>query len=152
MILITWWYQMKFMLSLISLEKPWIETGFPFFSDTHCTCISKFHNFFLSSLFIVNPQRTRSLMAQWPLKSIREFESSENGSFSFRAGRGAPMGAGDYVFATLTNQDGEIYDLLDAYTMEDAGNQVFVFVCNSGKIIWKQNRNTGSKQMLHWAE
>ncbi|XP_071487318.1 uncharacterized protein [Diadema antillarum] len=68
-------------------------------------------------------KRTRSVVAQWPLKSIREFESSETGRFSFKAGRNAPMGEAEYDFATLPGQDGEIYDLLDTYTTEDIGNQ-----------------------------
>ncbi|XP_030853062.1 uncharacterized protein LOC100889758 [Strongylocentrotus purpuratus] len=68
-------------------------------------------------------KRTRSLVAQWPLKCIREFESSETGRFSFKAGRNSPMGAADYVFATVLGQDGEIYDLLDAYTTEDLSSQ-----------------------------
>ncbi|XP_041481195.1 uncharacterized protein LOC121428557 isoform X2 [Lytechinus variegatus] len=68
-------------------------------------------------------KRTRSLVGQWPLKSIREFESSETGRFSFKAGRSSPMGAAEYVFATVPGQDGEIYDLLDTYTTEDLSAQ-----------------------------
>ncbi|XP_022085254.1 uncharacterized protein LOC110976365 isoform X2 [Acanthaster planci] len=63
-------------------------------------------------------KRTRSVLAQWPLKSIRIFESSETGAFSFEAGRSAPMGEARYLFATNPGEDGRMYDLLDAFTTE----------------------------------
>ncbi|XP_033643459.1 uncharacterized protein LOC117303389 [Asterias rubens] len=63
-------------------------------------------------------KRTRSLLAQWPLKSIRIFESSETGAFSVDAGRSAPMGEARYLFGTKPCEDGQMYDLLDAFTTE----------------------------------
>ncbi|XP_038063788.1 uncharacterized protein LOC119734368 isoform X2 [Patiria miniata] len=63
-------------------------------------------------------KRTRSLLAQWPLKSIRIFESSETGAFSFEAGRSAPMGEARYLFGTNPGEDGRMYDLLDEFTTE----------------------------------
>ncbi|PIK58290.1 hypothetical protein BSL78_04796 [Apostichopus japonicus] len=63
-------------------------------------------------------KRTRVVVAQWPLKCVREFESSETGMFSFDAGRNSPMGQAHYAFTTSPGEDGKMYDVLDLYTTE----------------------------------
>ncbi|KAJ8038753.1 hypothetical protein HOLleu_16266 [Holothuria leucospilota] len=63
-------------------------------------------------------KRTKVVVAQWPLKCIREFESSETGLFSFDAGRNSPMGQAHYSFTTNPTEDGKMYDILDAYTTQ----------------------------------
>ena len=60
-------------------------------------------------------QSTRSVLAQWPLKSVRYFEASGHGKFMLEAGRVAPMGDGMYVFQTQKGKDNYIYDLLDQH-------------------------------------
>ncbi|ESO92723.1 hypothetical protein LOTGIDRAFT_232871 [Lottia gigantea] len=60
-------------------------------------------------------KESRSVLAQWPLKSIRCFESSGFGQLTLEAGRVAPMGEGVYNFQCLTGDDNEIYDILDQY-------------------------------------
>ncbi|XP_048775897.1 uncharacterized protein LOC125680383 isoform X2 [Ostrea edulis] len=60
-------------------------------------------------------QSTRSVLAQWPLKSVRYFEASGQGKFMLEAGRVAPMGDGMYVFQTQKGKDNYIYDLLDQH-------------------------------------
>lgn len=56
---------------------------------------------------------TRTVLAQWPLKSIRYFEAVGNGQFMLEAGRIAPMGDGTYIFHTEDGKDNFAYDLLD---------------------------------------
>ena len=73
-------------------------------------------------------QRTKSLLAQWPLTSIRMFECSENGDFSIDAGRSAPMGEAQYIFKTAQGQDGQMYDLLDEYSTKLVEKQVILLV------------------------
>ncbi|KAL4219106.1 hypothetical protein ACF0H5_021689 [Mactra antiquata] len=68
-------------------------------------------------------QSNRSVLAQWPLKSIRSYESSEGGQILLEAGRVAPMGDGMYVFNTERRGDHEIYDLIDRYVL-DALDQI----------------------------
>lgn len=70
-------------------------------------------------------QSNRSVLAQWPLKSIRSYESSERGQLSLEAGRVAPMGDGLYIFHTDQGVDNILYDLIDRYVM-DALDQVQV--------------------------
>lgn len=60
-------------------------------------------------------ESTRSILAQWPLKSVRYFEASSQGKFMLEAGRVAPMGDGMYVFQTQKGKDNYIYDLLDQH-------------------------------------
>lgn len=57
------------------------------------------------------------MIAQWPLKCIRCYESNSNGQFILEAGRIAPMGDGVYVFNTRTGEDNAMYDLLDKYVL-----------------------------------
>lgn len=56
---------------------------------------------------------TKTVLAQWPLKSIRYFEAAGNGQFMLEAGRIAPMGDGTYIFHTEGGKDNFAYDLLD---------------------------------------
>lgn len=60
-------------------------------------------------------QRSRCLLAQWPLKSIRYYEASGAGQFTIEAGRVAPMGEGVFAFQTLLGDDGVAYDKVDNY-------------------------------------
>lgn len=62
-------------------------------------------------------QSSRRVLAQWPLKSIRCYESSCQGQFTLEAGRIAPMGDGLYIFNTHPGQDDELYDLLDQHVV-----------------------------------
>ncbi|XP_033764121.1 uncharacterized protein LOC117345211 [Pecten maximus] len=63
----------------------------------------------------------RSVLAQWPLKSVRYFEASGQGSFLLEAGRVAPMGDGIYVFQTAPGDDSKLYDLLDQHIVDALG-------------------------------
>ncbi|XP_064616938.1 uncharacterized protein LOC135480937 [Liolophura sinensis] len=60
---------------------------------------------------------SRAVLAQWPLKCIRCYESNSNGQFILEAGRIAPMGDGVYVFNTRPGEDNAMYDLLDKYVL-----------------------------------
>ncbi|CAL1544437.1 unnamed protein product, partial [Lymnaea stagnalis] len=60
-------------------------------------------------------QKTRALLAQWPLKSIRYYEVSEPGHFNIEAGRVAPMGEGLFSFRTRRGEEDSMYDLVDSY-------------------------------------
>ncbi|XP_021376163.1 uncharacterized protein LOC110464966 [Mizuhopecten yessoensis] len=64
---------------------------------------------------------SRSVLAQWPLKSMRYFEASGQGSFLLEAGRVAPMGDGIYVFQTAPGDDSKLYDLLDQHIVDALG-------------------------------
>ncbi|XP_032240767.2 uncharacterized protein LOC5515259 [Nematostella vectensis] len=61
-------------------------------------------------------ERTRAVLAQWPLTTIRNYESMDRGEFSFEAGRKAPMGEGKYTFGTQFGEDNSIFDTIDGYT------------------------------------
>ncbi|KAH3778080.1 hypothetical protein DPMN_179533 [Dreissena polymorpha] len=63
-------------------------------------------------------QSNRSVLAQWPLKSVRSYESSEKGQISLEAGRVAPMGDGMYIFNTEVGVDNIMYDLIDRYVLD----------------------------------
>ncbi|GAB1607655.1 dual specificity protein kinase splA-like isoform X1 [Argonauta hians] len=62
-------------------------------------------------------QGSLRVLAQWPLKSIRCYESSCQGQFSLEAGRVAPMGDGLYIFNTQPGDDDRLYDLLDKHVI-----------------------------------
>ena len=61
------------------------------------------------------------MLAQWPLKSIRCYETSGTCQLSIEAGRVAPMGDGLYIFQTRPGDANGIYDLLDQYVMDNVG-------------------------------
>ncbi|XP_067662308.1 uncharacterized protein [Haliotis asinina] len=63
-------------------------------------------------------KQSRCIIAQWPIKSIRCYESSGRGLLTLEAGRVAPMGEGIYLFQTQPGDDSSMYDLLDRYIME----------------------------------
>ncbi|XP_071096362.1 uncharacterized protein [Haliotis cracherodii] len=63
-------------------------------------------------------KQSRCIVAQWPIKSIRCYESSGRGLLTLEAGRVAPMGEGIYMFQTQPGDDSSMYDLLDRYIME----------------------------------
>ena len=66
-------------------------------------------------------ESTRTILAQWPLKSIRYFEAGGKGQFMIEAGRVAPMGDGTYVFHTQEGRDNYAYDLLDQRIVDALG-------------------------------
>lgn len=61
-------------------------------------------------------ERTHSVLSQWPLTTIRNFECTDNNEFMFEAGRKSPMGEGKYKFSTYNNEDNAIFDRIDHYT------------------------------------
>lgn len=63
-------------------------------------------------------ERTRAVLAQWPLTTIRNYESMDRGEFSFEAGRRSPMGEGKYTFYTLQGEDNRIFDTIDKYASQ----------------------------------
>ncbi|XP_005088836.2 serine-rich adhesin for platelets [Aplysia californica] len=63
-------------------------------------------------------KQTRALLAQWPLKSIRYYETSGSGTFNIEAGRVAPMGEGLFSFKTKPGEDDFIYDLIDNFIVD----------------------------------
>ncbi|KAK7094982.1 serine/threonine-protein kinase fray2-like [Littorina saxatilis] len=62
-------------------------------------------------------RQDRSVLAQWPLKSVRYYESSGQGQFTIHAGMVAPMGEGVYVFHTLPGLDNRLYDAVDHFVI-----------------------------------
>lgn len=60
-------------------------------------------------------QDSRAILAMWPLKTIRNYESSQQCQFSIEAGRRAPMGQGVFVFNTNIGQDEEMFSVVDAF-------------------------------------
>ena len=60
-------------------------------------------------------ERTHSVLSQWPLTTIRNYECSDNNEFVFEAGRKSPMGEGKYEFLTTNAEDNAIFDQLDHY-------------------------------------
>lgn len=63
-------------------------------------------------------ERTRSVLAQWPLTTIRNYESMDRCEFSFEAGRRSPMGEGKYSFYTLPGEDNRIFDTIDKFASQ----------------------------------
>ena len=61
------------------------------------------------------------MLAWWPLKTIKWYESLSRQQFHLEAGPRAPMGEGVYVFKTRGDQDNQIFDQLDTFVMEAAG-------------------------------
>lgn len=60
-------------------------------------------------------ERTRSVLAQWPLTTIRSYEALDSNEFSFEAGRASPMGEGKYNFFTHNGDDNKIFDVIDNF-------------------------------------
>ncbi|KAF6018154.1 hypothetical protein EB796_023544 [Bugula neritina] len=63
-------------------------------------------------------QTSFSIVAQWPLNSVRNFETVGDGCFRIEAGRRSPMGEGVYMFETKQNENDVIYHLMDKYITE----------------------------------
>ena len=85
------------------------------------------------SVFI--SQSNRAVLAQWPLKSIRCYESSGGGQLSIEAGRVAPMGDGLYIFQTRPGDANGIYDLLDQYIMDTVGRAQVMLKQGEGEVF-----------------
>ena len=64
---------------------------------------------------------TGVILAEWPLKCLRRY-SCDNGQFQFEAGRKAPLGEGIYGF--LTNEEEDMFDVLDYLVKSTAGQLV----------------------------
>ena len=77
---------------------------------------------------------SKCIIGQWPLKTIKSYESTGRGHFGLESGRFAPMGEGHYSFSTRVTQDVLIYDTLDKYVMEAAGLREVVYL----KVISEQ--------------
>ena len=60
-------------------------------------------------------ERSRAVLAQWPLTTIRTYESLDCSEFSFEAGRASPMGQGKYTFVTQPGEDNQIFDTIDGF-------------------------------------
>jgi len=60
-------------------------------------------------------QDSRSILAMWPLKTIRNYEYTGQCQFTLEAGRRSPMGEGLYMFYTNIGQDEEIFSIIDAF-------------------------------------
>uniref|UniRef100_A0A2C9M0A2 IRS-type PTB domain-containing protein n=1 Tax=Biomphalaria glabrata TaxID=6526 RepID=A0A2C9M0A2_BIOGL len=76
-----------------------------------CTCILHASPWGLTLAL----EKTRALLAQWPLKSIRYYEVPAPGHFNIEAGRVAPMGEGLFQFKTQGGEEDFMYDLVDSY-------------------------------------
>ena len=60
-------------------------------------------------------ERTRAVLAQWPLTTIRSYEALDANEFIFEAGRASPMGEGKYNFFTQNGEDNKIFDVIDNF-------------------------------------
>lgn len=60
-------------------------------------------------------ERTRAVLAQWPLTTIRSYEALDANEFIFEAGRASPMGEGKYNFFTQNGDDNKIFDVIDNF-------------------------------------
>ena len=60
-------------------------------------------------------ERTRAVLAQWPLTTIRSYEALDSNEFIFEAGRASPMGEGKYNFFTHNGEDNKIFDVVDNF-------------------------------------
>ena len=60
-------------------------------------------------------ERTRAVLAQWPLTTVRSYEAVDANEFIFEAGRASPMGEGKYNFFTQNGDDNKIFDVIDNY-------------------------------------
>lgn len=66
-------------------------------------------------------QLSKCVLAQWPLNTIKVYESTDRGQFRLETGKHAPTGQGVFVFNTRHGQGNVIYDQLDKFVMEQAG-------------------------------
>ena len=89
-----------------------------FFYLKMSTCLR--HVFLNNDMFILffALQLSKCVLAQWPLKCIKFYESTGMGQFGFETGKQSPSGEGKYFFNTRRGQDNQIYDMIDSYVME----------------------------------
>ena len=60
-------------------------------------------------------QESRSVLALWPLDTIRNYECTGTGQFLFEAGRRSPMGEGKYAFFTFDGEDEVMFNVIDVF-------------------------------------
>lgn len=60
-------------------------------------------------------QESRSVLALWPLDTIRNYECTGTQQFIFEAGRRSPMGEGKYVFFTYEGEDESMFNVIDIF-------------------------------------
>lgn len=60
-------------------------------------------------------ERTRAVLAQWPLTTIRSYEALDANEFILEAGRASPMGEGKFIFFTHNGDDNKIFDVIDNF-------------------------------------
>lgn len=60
-------------------------------------------------------QDSRSVLALWPLDTIRNYECTGTQQFIFEAGRRSPMGEGKYAFFTQEGEDEVIFKVIDIF-------------------------------------
>ena len=68
-------------------------------------------------------QLTKCVLAQWPLRCVRWYESTGRGRFALETGNHAATGHGNFLFGTRVGQDNAIYDRIDTLINEQAGLQ-----------------------------
>ena len=60
-------------------------------------------------------QDSRAILAMWPIKTIRNYETTNQCEFTIEAGRKSPMGEGVYNFYTNVGQDREMFAVIDNF-------------------------------------
>ena len=60
-------------------------------------------------------QESRSVLALWPLDTIRNYECTGFQQFIFEAGRRSPMGEGKYAFFTYEGDDQNMFHVIDVF-------------------------------------
>jgi len=60
-------------------------------------------------------QESRSVLALWPLNTIRNYECTGFQQFIFEAGRRSPMGEGKYAFFTYEGDDQAMFNVIDIF-------------------------------------
>lgn len=60
-------------------------------------------------------QQSRSVLALWPLDTIRNYECTGIQQFIFEAGRRSPMGEGKYAFFTYEQDDQAMFNVIDIF-------------------------------------
>ena len=63
-------------------------------------------------------QLSKCVLAMWPLKSIKSYESSGRGQITIDTGRSSPAGEGAFTFKTRVGQDDMIYNAIDNFVNE----------------------------------
>lgn len=92
-------------------------------------------------------QDSRSILAMWPLKTIRNYEESGQCEFTIEAGRRAPMGEGLYKFYTNMGQDRDMFNVIDAFVNALLNEQAYT----SGKNQTTDEEILKTYEQLHKA-